>query len=125
MNHILIMADSFFLGISMTSKIKVDMSLCSHETVIEAEDVGDGTVKLKFESTCKDINHYAKLLMSVSTDDFCRIKGSRILEIAEESGLTPTCLVPAGVFNACWLETGMISRNLVKEKKTICLHFVE
>ncbi|AKB44794.1 hypothetical protein MSVAZ_2525 [Methanosarcina vacuolata Z-761] len=29
--------------------------------------------------------------------------------------LTPTCLVPAAVMNACWLENGMISKNLARE----------
>ncbi len=32
-----------------------------------------------------------------------------------ESPLTPTCLVPAAVMNACWLENGMISKNLARD----------
>jgi hypothetical protein len=109
----------------MVSKVKVDMTLCSHETTIEASDKGDGTVEVRFESSCKDVNHYAKLLTSVAPDDYSKINGSKILEHAEKAGMTPTCLVPAAVFNACWLETGMISKNLVKQKKSICIHFVD
>ena len=33
-----------------------------------------------------------------------------------ETPLTPTCLVPATVMNACWLENGMISKNLARER---------
>jgi hypothetical protein len=32
-----------------------------------------------------------------------------------EMPLTPTCLVPVAVMNACWLENGMISKNLARE----------
>ena len=28
--------------------------------------------------------------------------------------LTPTCFVPTTVINACWLENGMISKNLAR-----------
>ncbi|MGD0057145.1 MAG: hypothetical protein ABSB83_04725 [Methanomassiliicoccales archaeon] len=109
----------------MVSKVKVDMMLCSHETTIEAKDSGHGTVEVRFESSCKDVSHFARLLTSVSPDDYSKIIGSRILELAEKAGMTPTCLVPAAVFNVCWLETGMISKNLVKQKKSISIHFVD
>jgi hypothetical protein len=32
-----------------------------------------------------------------------------------EAPLTPTFLVPAEVMNACWLENGMISKNLARK----------
>jgi hypothetical protein len=32
-----------------------------------------------------------------------------------EVPLTPTCLVPAAVMNACWLENDMISKNLARK----------
>lgn len=101
------------------------MSLCSHETFVEAEDNGDGTVSIRIESDCEDVAHYAKLLTSASLADITEIKGSRILDLASEASLTPTCLVPAGVFNACWLATGMISKNLARMKESICLYFVD
>jgi hypothetical protein len=109
----------------MVSKVKVDMTLCSHETMVEARDRGDGTVELTFESDCDDIRHYAKLLVSVTSDEYSKIKGSKIIELAESAGMTPTCLVPAAVFNVCWLETGMISKNLAKQMESICIHFTE
>lgn len=109
----------------MTSKVKVDMTLCSHETTIESKDIGDGTVELKFESDCDDVKHYAKLLRSAAPEEYSKIKGSKIIELAEEAGMTPTCLVPVAVFNACWLETGMISKNLAKQMESLCIRFIE
>jgi hypothetical protein len=109
----------------MVSKVKVDMMLCSHETTIEAKDGGDGTLELRFESSCRDVSHFASLLTSVSPDDYSKIAGSKILDLAEKAGMTPTCLVPAAVYNVCWLEAGMISKNLVKQKKSISIHFVD
>lgn len=109
----------------MASKVKVDMMLCSHETTIEAMDSGDGTIGLRFESSCEDVMHFASLLTSVSVDDYSKIAGSKIIDLAEKAGMTPTCLVPAAVYNVCWLEAGMISKNLVKQKKSISIHFID
>ncbi|MDH7508304.1 MAG: hypothetical protein QHH00_02755 [Methanomassiliicoccales archaeon] len=101
------------------------MALCSHETTIEVEDKNDGTVSVHIKSSCNHVKEYAKLLTEVKLDDLYEMKGSKILELATEARLTPTCLVPVGVFNACWLEVGMISKNLVKTRPSVCIHFME
>jgi hypothetical protein len=107
----------------LTSKVRVDMPLCSHETLIEVEDSGDGTLQVRIETTCEDVARYAELIQELRLQDYSEFRGSKILEKAAEACLTPTCLVPSGVFNACWLETGMISRNLVKKLDTLCIRF--
>ena len=99
------------------------MPLCSHETSIEVEDQGDGNLQVKIETTCEDVARYAELIGELGIKDYSEFKDSKILEKAAEACLTPTCLVPSGVFNACWLETGMISRNLVKKLDTLCIRF--
>lgn len=109
----------------MTSKVRVDMPLCSHETFIEVEDQGNGILKVRIETDCEDIAHYAEMIRELEVLDYSEIRGSKILEKAAEAVLTPTCLVPTAVFNACWLETGMISRNLVKKMDTLCIRFEE
>ncbi|MDR7665352.1 hypothetical protein RG963_06050 [Methanosarcina sp. Z-7115] len=40
-----------------------------------------------------------------------------------EAPLTPTCLVPAAVMNVCWLENGMISKNLAREMRKMEIIF--
>ena len=109
----------------MTSKVRVDMSLCHFKTIIETEAQSDGTVSVKIRSECRDVREYAKALKSVNADDYTFIKGSKILDLAADSRLTPTCLVPTAVFNAIWLEVGMISRSLAMKEKHLCIHFEE
>ena len=57
--------------------------------------------------------------------DLMDLEGSQIMKMASESGLTPTCLVPVAVYNACWMEHGMISKNLAMKKRTICIEFLD
>jgi hypothetical protein len=109
----------------MTSIVRVDMSICDHKTLIEANQQEDGSVKVKIKSTCKDIRDFAKRLGPISSEDYIEIKGSKIWELAWESRLTPTCLVPVAVFNVIWMEVGMISKRHALKEKAICIHFEE
>ncbi len=109
----------------MTSRVRVDMSLCDFKTIIDADSQPDGTVKVKIRSECRDVREYGKALKSAGPEDYTSIKGSRIFDLAAESRLTPTCLVPTAVFNAIWLEVGMISKTLARKEKSICIHFEE
>jgi hypothetical protein len=47
------------------------------------------------------------------------------MRMATESGLTPTCLVPVAVYNACWMEQGLISKNLAMQRPSICIEFLD
>jgi hypothetical protein len=107
----------------MTSKVRVDMSICDHKTLIDADAQPDGTVKIRIRSTCKDIRDYGRHLGSVGPDDYIQIEGSKIMELATQCHLTPTCLVPAAVFNVVWMEVGMISKRHALKEKSICIHF--
>ncbi len=100
------------------------MRLCAHTTMIEASSE-DGVVKIDMETDCEDIKHYGKLLKEVFAEDYSELKGSKIIELASEAGLTPTCMVPTAIFNACWLEEGMISKNLAMDVGQLCIHFVD
>ncbi|OPY31393.1 MAG: hypothetical protein A4E32_01847 [Methanomassiliicoccales archaeon PtaU1.Bin124] len=108
----------------MTARIKVDSPLCDKDTEVFATDSGD-EVQLRIVSNCKTIQHYAEVLGSVSTGDLLDLKGSRIIDIASEVGVTATCLVPVAIFNACWIEKGMISRRLALEKGHASIIFLE
>lgn len=107
----------------MASKVKVDMPLCSHQTLVEVEDAGGGSLRVRIETDCEDVARYANLIRELDVEDYSEIRNSKILEKAAEAFLTPTCLVPSAVYNACWLETGMISKNLVKQFDSLCIRF--
>jgi len=109
----------------MTTKVKVESRICAHETVIEVQDTGDGTMAVRIDSECKDVRHFAQLLPVVSPDDYIQMRGSKIWEMAEKARLTTTCLIPVALFNACWIEAGMISRRLALKEGAICIRFLE
>ncbi|MGD1061126.1 MAG: hypothetical protein ABR879_06680 [Methanomassiliicoccales archaeon] len=109
----------------MTSQVKVDTRLCSHETTIRATDKGDGTVGIEIESDCSSIQTYADKLKSADVRDLTEWSGSKVLELAGASGLTTTCPIPTAVFNCCWVEIGMISKSLARDRGPICIHFVD
>ena len=109
----------------MPSSVRLDTRICSHETTVTAIDKGDGTVDIEIQSDCSSIMEYAKRLKSADTKDLTEWKGSRVLEAADEAGLTTTCLVPTAVFNCCWVEVGMISKTLAMDKSPLCIHFVD
>ncbi|MFP4170280.1 MAG: DUF6951 family protein [Methanomassiliicoccales archaeon] len=103
--------------------VKVDMTLCSHETTIRAEGRQDGIIDVTIESTCEDVRRYAGMIDKLSVEDYSELRGSKIIEAAADACLTPTCLVPSGVYNACWAEAGMISKNLAEKVDPLCIRF--
>ncbi len=110
---------------NMASRVKVVTPICSHETWITAEMDGEDRLKVRIESDCSNVMNYAERLGVVTMDDINEQRGSRILTAAEDGILTPTCLVPIGVMNACWVEAGMISKRLATKEGSISVHFVD
>ena len=111
-------------SIRMVSKVKVNAPICDHETEIIARASGNDTL-VEIRSNCKSVQTYAERLNSVSMDDIMDLKGSKIIDLASEVGLTSTCLIPTAVYNACWIEQGMISKRLALAKERICIEFIE
>jgi len=109
----------------MTSKVRVDAKICSHQTEIAVTDRGDGTMSVHIVTECKDIRHFAELVTELASEDYVARAGSKIWEAADQAGLTATCLVPTALFNACWVEAGMISKNLALKEGPICIEFLE
>lgn len=109
----------------MVSRVKVVTPICSHETWVTAEMEGDDRLRVIIESDCPNVMSYADRLGTVSLDDINEQRGSRILTSAEDGVLTPTCLVPIGVMNACWVEAGMISKRLATKEGSISIVFVD
>lgn len=110
-------------GLYMSSKVVVDMPICPNHTVIETELNDDGSVRVHIKSTCSHVRDYAKSLTEVGLMDMTSITDSKIMKLAETSHITPTCLVPVSVYNACWLESGMISKTAAKNSPTSTMTF--
>jgi len=109
----------------MVSKVRVDATICDNTTTVTVKDVGGGRVSIEIDTNCASVAHFASLLKDANVDDLTDWTNNRILDLASRSGLTTTCLVPTAIFNCAWVELGMISRKLAKDKSPLCLHFVE
>lgn len=109
----------------MVSRVKVVTPICSHETWVTAEMDGEERIKVRIETDCSNVKTYAERLGSVSMDDINELRDSRIMTEAEGGVLTPTCLVPVAVFNACWVEAGMISKRLATKEGSVAIHFID
>jgi hypothetical protein len=109
----------------MTSKVRVDMTICDHKTLIEAEAQEDGTVKVRIRSTCRDVRDFAKGLGPLGPEDYTSLQNSKIMDLAAHSRLTPTCLIPTAIYNVVWEEVGMISKRHALKEKSICIYFEE
>jgi hypothetical protein len=104
--------------------VRVDAPICDHQTIVVAEGSGDETL-ITITSDCKSVHGFADRLRKVSMTDLMELEGSLIMRMATESGLTPTCLVPVAVYNACWMEQGLISKNLAMQRPSICIEFLD
>ena len=109
----------------MTSKVEVDARICSHQTVIEVTDKGDGTMAVRIDTDCSSVQAYGELVAEIAPSDYSDWPNSRVWEMAARAGLTTTCLVPVALINACWIESGMMSKRLAIKEGPICIHFLE
>ncbi len=109
----------------MVSRVRVDMTICAHKALIEADLQEDGTIKVKIRSTCREVRRFGKLIQPLHREEYLSLRDSGLMPLAHESNLTPTCLVPAGVFNAVWMEAGLISKRYAQNAKSICIFFEE
>lgn len=110
---------------TMTSRVSIDMTICSHKTQIYADLQDDGSVKVRFNSTCQAVREFAERLDHLLPADYLSFKDSNLMRLVSESNLTPTCLIPAGIYNVVWMEVGMISKRYAQKAKSICIHFDE
>ncbi|MEM0448534.1 MAG: hypothetical protein QW520_01765 [Methanomassiliicoccales archaeon] len=109
----------------MPSKAVVEAAICSHYTEVLAKRIGEDRVSIEIRSDCPNVATYADMLQHADVKDLTEWEGNRILELAGKAGLTTTCLVPTAIFNCAFIELGMMSKSLVREKGPLCIHFVE
>ena len=108
----------------MTTKVIADSSICGYKTLITVNKEGKVT-KINLASNCSYIKHYSKKLAEVEIKDLYSMADSKIMKAAAESSVSATCIVPTAIMNACWIENGLMSKNLALGKKELKIVFVE
>lgn len=99
----------------MTSTVTVHMNTCSKTSKVTASLQDDGTIGVKIVSDCKNVQDYAKKLTSITMDDIVAFNGSKVVDPEIRASLSVPCLVPNAVFDAAWMETGMLSKSLARK----------
>ena len=84
----------------------------------------DGNLGVKIVSDCPHVREYAEKLTEISVDDVVSFAGSKVVDPDIRATLSVPCLTPIAVFEAAWLELGMLSKTLVNNVKenTVTFH---
>lgn len=110
----------------LRTRVKVNMTICGKTTEIMADSSSGSGVKITIKSDCKFVQDFAGELTEISMMDLSkRIIENKVYMLASRSNITPTCLVPCGVVNAGWIETGLIAKNLALKEGEIKIIFNE
>ncbi len=108
----------------MTSKVKVNMNLCSYVTTVEVTATENGTFDVKIRSPCGKVRKFAEGLENLDMMDIADWSNSRILERMKEGEVGLHCSVPTAILNAARLEAGMIAMSMAKKVKGNSWEFV-
>lgn len=102
--------------ITMATAVTVRMRVCDKYAKIRCEKQSDETFKVAIESDCPIIQAYARQITVLTMEDLIDQDKSKVCA-PKVRPTDPECLVPAAVFDAAWMEAGMISKNLAKKVK--------
>lgn len=104
----------------------VDMAFCDKTHKVSVKLKEDGDLSVHIATDCDNIKNYAKGLGDTLTvQDVTDWRGSKVYNADICTPASATCLVPAGVINAAWLELGMLSKSRAKDVKANCVRFVK
>lgn len=96
----------------MSSTVTVKMNTCSKTHHIEVSMRDDGNLDVTIKSDCPNVQEYANRLKTITPDDIVSFSGSKVIDPVCRETLSVPCLVPIGVFDAAWMELGLLSKSL-------------
>jgi hypothetical protein len=96
----------------MASVIESNMTICDKRIRVTADLREDGTVGIRIESDCDALKGFAENLKSVTMDDITSFETSRINREDVRGNMSMICTAPILVYQAAWMECGMLSRRI-------------
>ena len=96
----------------MVTEISLN-TICGHITKVVATKEGKN-IHVHIDTNCEKLKKWGTDF-DMETEDLMGGPKTLLARKTEKAPLTPTCFVPATVMNACWLENGMISKNLARK----------
>ena len=108
----------------MTNTVIANMKTCYKTNKVTVSMRDDGDMDVRIVSDCPHVQEYAKKLTRISVDDVVDFNGSKVVDPEIRATLSVPCLTPIAVFEAAWLELGMLSKSLSKKvgENTITFH---
>ncbi|WP_400260169.1 DUF6951 family protein [Candidatus Methanomassiliicoccus intestinalis] len=99
------------------------MRICDKTHTITATKRSDGDLEIKIASDCPKVAAYGENLGTLSLLDITDYEHSKINAAEMRKDISPTCISPIAIFNAAWLEMGMISQSLAQKVKENSIEF--
>lgn len=90
------------------------MRVCSKAHVIEVSALPDGNFSVNAVTECDHVKEFVEMVNPLSITDLTDKSQSKVWEAVKTSHMSATCLVPAAIMNAAWMEAGLLSKNLAK-----------
>jgi len=105
----------------MTSKVRVNMTVCDKTHLIEVEMTPDMEFEVRAETDCENVREFIDALGRLNFTDISDKKASKVWDIFRNVRMSANCLVPAAVMDAAWMEAGMLSKNLAQSCGSKCI----
>ncbi len=99
----------------MTNTVIAHMRTCSKTNKVTVSMRDDGDMDVRIVSDCPHVQEYAEKLKTISMNDVVSFAGSKVVDPDIRASLSVPCLTPIAVFEAAWLELGMLSVSLSKK----------
>lgn len=96
----------------MASTIRTEMRICDKYVEVTASARVDGGFDILVDSDCEALRSFAKNLTVISMDDIMNFETSRINREEVRGNMSMICLAPIAVYQAAWIEAGMMSRRI-------------
>ena len=98
----------------MVNTVIAHMKTCSKTNKVTVSMRDDGDLDVRIVTDCPHVKTYADRLKVISVQDVTNFSGSKVVDPEIRATLSVPCLTPIAVYEAAWLELGMLSKTLVK-----------
>lgn len=102
-------------SVSMVNTVVANMKTCHKTNKVTVWMKDDGNLGVKIVSDCPHVRDYASKLTEITVNDVVSFAGSKVVDPDVRASLSVPCLTPIAVFEAAWLELGMLSKSLVTD----------
>ena len=109
----------------MTSIIESKMTICDKYIRVTTDQKDDGTIGIKIESDCDALKGFSENLTCITMDDILNFETSKINKENIRGNMSMICTAPIMVYQAAWMECGMLSKRIFPKMGPITIDMGE